>query len=214
MKTIVNSLETLEAIVTGAGSISTYQHPPKGYDVEVWVYGGVVDLTNAVVTNMCIRFVGCEIKGHRVVGGFVKCNLYLQDVIGTVIRFSDCVTVVERSDLHYYIVDSGEMHIRDDNELRFGSICPRKLYADSETIVDLHEQGGNSIGFQTMLGSATASCGSFGTYNGNVHYFKESDTVIAGCWIGTLEEFPIKAKERAVDPSAYETVYNHFKACN
>ena len=221
MRKVIDSLETLEAIITGAGCISTYQHPPKGYDVELRVYGGVVDLTNVVVIGMCIRFVGCEIKSELWDDGFLKCDLSLYDVVGTRIRFEDCDTTVEHSALSHCTVTSGVMYIDKDNMyidkgsmFNDTSIAPQKLYAFPNTVVAIHKVGRNAIGFNTIVDSATASCGSFGTYDGNVHYFMGLDTVIAGCWMGTLEEFPIKAKKRNVDATAYEAVYNYFKTFN
>lgn len=214
MRKVVDSLETLEAIITGAGCISTYQYPPKGYDVELRVYGGVVDLTNVIVIGMCIRFVGCEIKSELWDDGFLKCDLSLYDVVGTRIRFEDCDTTVEHSELSHCTVASGVMYIDKGSMFNDTSIAPQKLYAFPNTIVTIHKVGRNAIGFNTIVDSATASCGNFGTYEENVHYFKESDTVIAGCWQGKLEEFPIKAKKRGVETTAYEAVYNYFKSFN
>lgn len=72
--------------------------------------------------------------------------------------------------------------------------------------------GGNRISNQCIVAPASATISNFGTYNGNVHYFAESDMVIAGCWQGKLEEFKEKASQRGVAKDSYEAVYNYFKS--
>lgn len=68
------------------------------------------------------------------------------------------------------------------------------------------------LGSRVGLRGATATISNLGTYSGNVHYFAESDMVIAGCWQGKLDEFKEKASERGVDKNKYEVVYNYFKS--
>lgn len=72
----------------------------KLHEIDATIEKACAKGQHGVVIGMCTRFVGCEIK----------CDLSLCDVVGSRIRFEECDTTVERSELSQCTIGSGIMY--------------------------------------------------------------------------------------------------------
>lgn len=211
-KGIITTVEGLERIVSGGGWVKE-RHIPTGSYVEV--SDGLVDLEGITIKGMAICFNNCTLDGYSSCesrGGFKNCTVTIDKwSIASSVSFYNCITHIRNSTVSNVIVENGMLTLLENTSVDEGVLLPLKLQATQEQVVAIHK-GHNTIGVSTVIVSATASCGSFGTYNGNVYYFAESDMVIAGCWQGKLENFKRKAEMRLVPKQEYEAVYNYFKA--
>lgn len=204
---IITTVEGLESIVSGGGWVSEHD-TVKGKCVEV--LGGTINLEGSSVKGMEIYFNNCTIKGFKRGEGFFNCKLSMDsECVVRDVLFYDSVLHIRDSEMYNVAFNSGSLSILKNVHVEKSRLFPLSLFATQEQTLLIHKYG-NHFGGTTTLETATASCGRFGTYNGNVHYFKDSDTVIAGCWQGKLDEFKDKAKSRLVPKKKYEAVYNYF----
>lgn len=207
----ITTAEELKGIVSEDGWVTEHT-TPKGTCVEV--LGGTINLEGNSVKGMELYFNNCTIKGFKRDEGFFNCKLSIDnESIVRDVLFYDSVIHIRNSKMYNVAVNGGSLSILKNVHVEKSRLFPLSLFATQEQVVAIHKDG-NLFGGTTTLAMATASCGSFGTYNGNVHYFKDSDTVIAGCWQGKLEEFKEKAKSRLVPKEQYEAVYNYFTSFN
>lgn len=204
---IITTIEGLNNIVSEDGWV-TEHNTSKGTCVEV--LGGTINLEGNSVKGMELYFNNCTIKGFKRGEGFFNCKLSIDnESIVRDVLFYDSVIHIRNSRIYSVAVNGGSLSILKNVHVEKSRLFPLSLFATQEQVVTIHKDG-NLFGGTTTLATATASCGSFGTYNGNIHYFKDSDTVIAGCWQGKLDEFKDKAKSRLVPRKKYEAVYNYF----
>lgn len=211
-KGIITTLEGLEGLVSGGGQVTMRLNSTGSY---VEVSDGLVDLEGIIIKGMAICFNNCTIDGNTPYesrGGFKNCTVTVDKVsIVNSVSFYNCITHICNSTVTNVIIENGMLSLLENTSVDESVILPLKLQATQELVVAVHA-GNNTIGVSTIIESATASCGRFGTYNGNVCYFKEVGMVIAGCWQGKLDEFKKRAEMRLVPKQEYEAVYNYFKA--
>lgn len=214
MTIIITTAEELKGIVSN-GTVEVEQMAGKRSKREQTsciVRGGLVDMYGVTIEGMYIRFKNCKIDSSCS-GVFRDCNLVFEGCKLHPISIRDSRVSFEGCNVNGVLVDGGRVSLDKGNKFDDCNITPIVLQGSEEDVLALHA-GGNRISNQCMVSPASATIGGFGTYSGNVHYFAESDMVIAGCWQGKLDEFRKKAQERDVPKTSYEAVYNYFKSFN
>lgn len=212
MTIMITTAEELKGIVSH-GTVEVEQMAgkrPKREQTSCIVQGGFVDMFGVSIEGMYIRFKNCKIASSRS-GVFRDCTLVFEGCKLQPIRIKECDTSFGRCTLNNVLIDGGRVAINEGNKFDDCNITTLVLQGSEEDVLDLHA-GSSRISNQCMVSPASATISNFGTYGGNVHYFVESDMVIAGCWQGKLDEFKEKAQERGVDKNKYEAVYNYFKS--
>lgn len=212
---IIKTTEQLSAMVSGEDAlITTRPIEVRGQIVqEVIVVNGELNLEDAEVMGLAIRFENCKMRGS-VWTHFLNCTLHFLDctiqsmeVVYSTVDLKGCF-VVDMS------VRGEKLVLGEGNKVTSSIIQPSVLSGAGEQVLALHKEETNALGSRVNILRTTASVTNFGTYMGSAHYFAESDMVIAGCWQGKLEEFKEKAQEREVNKDSYEAVYNYFKSFN
>ena len=212
MTIIITTAEELKGIVSN-GTVEVEQMAgewSKRGQTSYIVRGGYVDMYGVTIEGMYIRFKNCKIDSSCS-GVFRDCNLVFEGCELQPISIRDSRVSFEGCTVNGVLVDGGRVSIEEGNKFDDCDITPIVLRGSEEDVLALHA-GSSRISNQCMVAPASATIGGFGTYNGNVHYFAESDMVIAGCWQGKLEEFKEKAQSRDVPKMSYEAVYSYFRA--
>lgn len=208
----ITTAEELKGIVSN-GTVEVEQMAGKRSKREQTsciVQGGYVDMFGVSIEGMHIRFKNCKIDSSCS-GVFQDCPLVFEGCQLQPIRIKECDTSFEQCTLNNVLVDGGRVSLDEGNKFDDCNITPLVLQGSEKDVLALHA-GSSRISNQCMVSPASATISGFGTYSGNVHYFVESDMVIAGCWQGNLSEFRKKAQERDVPKMSYEAVYNYFRA--
>lgn len=212
MTIIITTVEELKDIVSN-GTVEVEQMAgewSKREQTSCIVRGGLVDMYGVTIEGMYIRFKNCKIDSSCS-GVFRDCNLVFEGCKLQPISIRDSRVSFEGCTVNGVLVDGGRVFLEEGNKFDDCNITPIVLQGSEEDVLALHA-GGNRISNQCMVAPASATMGGFGTYSGNVHYFAESDMVIAGCWQGKLSEFKERAQSRDVPKMSYEAVYNYFRA--
>ena len=212
--TVVHTLEQLKALVSSDSEVIVDRGRktilPKKRQVSYIVRGGVVDMFDTTIDGMYIRFENCEIVTHAS-GNFIDCHLVFESCTLHPMNISSSIVTFDNNTLNAVSVGYGsEIHLFNDNKCEDCRFLPTELFGGELQVLEYHRTG-NMLSAHCQVFSACVTVGSFGTYRGNVHYFRNEKAVIAGCWQGTLEEFKGHARERGVDTAAYEAVYNYLK---
>lgn len=210
---IVTTVEELKGIVSKDCKVT--ENTFTGFNLadyrKVTVEGGSVNLKDAVIEGMTINFNKCTIYGRTQKDDFRNCNVSIRNCIVQSIHFVNTIICIKDSEAILLTIDGGSLNISKGTKIEHCIINHTNIWAEPEKIVEIHK-GKNSISPWATIELSTATCSNFGTYNGNVHYFKKLDTVIAGCWIGKLEEFLERAEQRGIPKEKRESVYNYFKS--
>lgn len=212
MTIIITTAEELKGIVSN-GTVEVEQMAgewSKREQTSYIVRGGYVDMYGVTIEGMCIRFKNCKINSSCS-GVFRDCTLVFEGCKLQPVSIRKCDTLFEQCAVNDVLIDGGRVFLDKGNKFDDCNITPLVLQGSEKNVLALHA-GSNRISNQCIVAPASATISNFGTYSGNVHYFAESDMVIAGCWQGTLSEFKEKAQERDVPKTSYEAVYNYFRA--
>lgn len=213
MMNIVRTVDKLKSLVTGNDAhIKTRTTEVRGRTVqEVVVANGELCLEDTRVLGLTIRFENCKIEGDDW-STFEGCVLYFYDCVIKDVEVSYSMATLKGCTVENMNVYGEEMSLGVGNKIESSILQPRVLKGSGEDVLTFHKEDMNGLGSRVGIQGATAMVVNFGTYSGNVHYFAESDMVIAGCWQGKLDEFKKKASQRGVAKDSYEAVYNYFNS--
>lgn len=212
MTIIITTAEELKGIVSN-GTVEVEQMAgewSKRERTSCIVRGGLVDMYGVTIEGMYIRFKNCKIDSSCS-GVFRDCNLVFEGCKLQPISIRDSQVSFEQCTVNGVLVDGGRVSLDKGNKFDDCNITPIVLRGSEEDVLALHA-GSSRISNQCVVSPASATISNFGRYSGNVHYFVESDMVIAGCWQGKLDEFKKKASQRGVAKDSYEAVYNYFNS--